>query len=129
MCLDQDDWIKSNSWITAETLHAIGVVVIRWTMCEICMRDLTYSYLEVTKQEDKKKLDKMKEAKLCALTYESTIVKQEPLVFRKYLSSLFENYKVCKTNRDALCHCIPGPAVNENFDLGDFPKLYLMPVS
>jgi predicted anti-sigma-YlaC factor YlaD len=105
--LARDSWIKANSEIEAQRLHALGVVVFRWNLSEQKLLQLFWALLD------------RPESEVVALAHEVTDVglavriralaarmKANPALCDA-ITNVLDVFEACRQNRNQLAHFFP----------------------
>lgn len=107
-----DPWINSISSISAERIHAVGVITIRWNQCEF---ELFHLFREISGLQEAEAW-----ASFCGLRHQEILKKIKGLVeqrnYHTDLVALIDNVLLfldnCRVNRNAVAHAWTSSMIN-----------------
>jgi hypothetical protein len=102
--LSRDPWIKTNSDIEPQKLHALGVITFRWNFSENKLFDMFQALLKLPIEEAHALADGLKNEELVRRikTLASSRIKNKKTL--ELMSNVLDVYDICRQNRNQLAH-------------------------
>jgi hypothetical protein len=104
MTLSADPWIAKNSPLSADRLHAIGVVTVRWNDCELWLLLLLCSVSKIPRRDIWAMAHDLGDIAMCTRVKTFTVFRG----YRDHGRALIENvlavYDLCRQNRNSIVH-------------------------
>lgn len=102
--LESDEWISKNSPISAERLHAIGLITLRWNECEFYHFHLFREVLALPSPEAWALVFDMGDESLNVRIKTLIKIRQYPDESCAVIENVLAVYTICRQNRNSIAH-------------------------
>jgi hypothetical protein len=104
MTLSDDPWIKNNSIISPEKLHAVGMTAVYWNHCERLLLMIFARLLNLTYRVGWIVGHDIGDISLCEKIKEFLAIRQMEIPIAEQVQTALSIYDVCRQNRNTLSH-------------------------